>query len=71
MKAMSVIEDEDVIKKIFKRLRMWEVNLPEVCRVNVRLPLPMPKAKPACTEPRIDYPESQVLLKIMAFLTSA
>ena len=40
---MSVIEDEDVIKKIFRHLGIWEVK--------VRLPLPMLEAKPARTEP--------------------
>jgi hypothetical protein len=63
MEVISVIEGTDVIKKILKHLGMWEVK--------VRLPLPMPKAKPACAEPWIDYPEPQVLLKIMVFFTSA
>lgn len=52
MKVISVIEDQDVIKKILNHLGLWEVN--------PRLPPRMAKAQPLHTEPHIDYSDSQV-----------
>ena len=51
MKVISVIEDEDVIKKILKHLGLWEVK-----------PRPPPKAigPPITVEHHIDYSVSQV-----------
>ena len=52
MKVISVIEDEEVIKKILKHLGLWEVN-----------PRPPPrsaKSPPLSTEPHIDYSDTQV-----------
>ena len=50
MKVISVIEDEDVIKKILKHLGLWEVK-----------PRPPPKAigPPKTVEHHIDYSVSQ------------
>ncbi|MBN2254063.1 MAG: hypothetical protein JW701_10225, partial [Kosmotogaceae bacterium] len=47
MKVISVIEDEDVIKKILKHPGLWEVK-----------PRPPPrnaKSQPLSTDPHIDY----------------
>jgi hypothetical protein len=52
MRVISFIEDHQVIKKILKRLGLWEVK--------PRLPPWMTKTQPLFTEPRIDYSESQV-----------
>jgi hypothetical protein len=52
MKVISVIEDQDVIKKILKHLGLWEVK-----------PRPPPrnaKSQPLSTEPHIDYSDTQV-----------
>ena len=52
MKVISVIEDQDVIKKILKHLGLWEVN-----------PRPPPrntKSQLLSTEPHIDYSDTQV-----------
>jgi len=52
MKVISVIEDEDVIKKILKHLGLWEVK-----------PRPPPqnaKSQTLSTEPHIDYSDTQV-----------
>jgi hypothetical protein len=59
MKVISVIKDQDVIKKILKHLGLWEVNPPEVGRVK---PRPPPKATgPLKTvEHHVDYSVSQV-----------
>jgi hypothetical protein len=46
---ISVIEDEDVIKKVLKHLGLWEVKLRPR----------MAKTQPLHTEPRIDYSDSQ------------
>ena len=59
MKVISVIEDEEIIKKILKHLGLWEVNPPYLWRVK---PRPPPKA----TEPQktpeysMDYSVSQL-----------
>jgi hypothetical protein len=47
MKVISVIEDQDVIKKILKHLGLWEVK--------PRPPPRMAKSQPLSTEPHIDY----------------
>jgi len=52
MKVISVIEDQDVIKKILKHLGLWEVK--------PRPPPRMAKTHPLHTEPHIDYSDSQV-----------
>jgi len=52
MKVISVIEDQDVIKKILKHLGLWEMK--------PRSPPRMAKAQPLHTEPHIDYADSQV-----------
>jgi hypothetical protein len=52
MKVISVIEDQDVIKKILKHLGLWEVK--------PRPPPRMAKTQPLHTEPHIDYSDSQV-----------
>ena len=52
MKVISVIEDEELIKKILKHLSLWEVK--------PRPPPRMSKAQPLSTEPHIDYSDSQV-----------
>jgi hypothetical protein len=52
MKVISVIEDQDVIKKILKHLGLWEVKS--------RLPPRMAKSQPSSTEPHIDYSNSQL-----------
>ena len=47
MKVISVIEDQEVIKKILKHLGLWQVK-----------PRPPPrnaKSQPLHTEPHIDY----------------
>jgi hypothetical protein len=52
MKVISVIEEQDVIKKILKHLGLWEVK-----------PRPPPrnaKSQPLSTEPHIDYSGSQI-----------
>ena len=51
MKVISMIEDEDVIKKILKHLGLWEVK-----------PRPPPKAigPPITVEHHIDYSVSQI-----------
>ena len=52
MEVISVIEEQDVIKKILKHLGLWEVK-----------PRPPPrntKSQPLHTEPHIDYSDSQV-----------
>jgi hypothetical protein len=51
MKVISVIEDEDIIKKILKHLGLWEVK-----------PRPPPKANspPMTPEYHIDYTDSQL-----------
>jgi hypothetical protein len=53
MRAISFIEDEDVIKKILKHLALWEVK--------PRPPPRMAKSRSLFTEPHIDYSDSQVL----------
>jgi hypothetical protein len=52
MKVISVIEDEQVMKKILKHLGLWEVK--------PRPPPRMAKTQPLHTEPHIDYWDSQV-----------
>jgi|GEM_PF-3223103 len=52
MKAISVIEDQDAIKKILKHLGLWGVK--------PRPPPRMAKTQSFHTEPHIDYSESQV-----------
>jgi hypothetical protein len=52
LKIISVIEDQDVIKKILKHLGLWEVK--------PRPPPRMAKSRPLFTEPHIDYSDSQV-----------
>ena len=51
MKVISVIEDEDVIKKILKHLGLWD-----------RKPRPPPKANFSTMTPeyQIDYTDSQL-----------
>jgi hypothetical protein len=51
MKVISVIEDEDVIKKILKHLDLWNVK-----------PRPPPKAtgSPKLPQYSIDYSTSQI-----------
>ena len=55
MKVISVIEDQDIIKKILKHLGLWEVNPPEVLRVKPRPPPRMAMIQPLYAEPHIDY----------------
>jgi hypothetical protein len=52
MRVISFIEDQDVIKKILKHLGLWDVK--------PRPPPWMAKAQPLCTEPWIDYSDSQI-----------
>jgi hypothetical protein len=52
MKIVSVMEDQDVIKKILKHLGLWEVK--------PRPPPRMAKTQPLYTAPNIDYSDSQV-----------
>jgi hypothetical protein len=52
MKIISVIEDQDVVKKILNHLGF--------CQVKTRSPPRSAKAQPLCTEPWIDYSDSQV-----------
>jgi hypothetical protein len=52
MKVISVIEDQDVIKKILKHLGLWKVK--------PRPPPRMAKTHPLHTEPHIDYSDTQV-----------
>ena len=59
MKVISVIEDEDIIKKILKHLGLWEVNPPEVWRVKPRPP-PKANSPPMTPEYHIDYTDSQL-----------
>jgi hypothetical protein len=54
MKVISVIEDEEVIKKILKHLGLWEVK--------PRPPPRMAKTQVLHAEPHIDYSDSQVPL---------
>jgi hypothetical protein len=52
MKVISVIEDQEVIKKILKHLGLWQVK-----------PRPPPrnaKSQPLSTEPYIDYSDTQI-----------
>ena len=51
MKVISVIEDEDIVKKILKHLGLWEVNPPEVWRVK---PRPVANAPPSDLFPAYD-----------------
>ncbi|MBW1848061.1 MAG: transposase [Deltaproteobacteria bacterium] len=51
MKVISVIEDEDVIKKILKHLDLWDRKA---------RPPPKPSAPQETHEYRIDYSESQL-----------
>ena len=50
MKVISVIEDEEVIKKILKHLGLWEAKA-----------RPPPKTKAPSLSVYIDYSDSQVL----------
>jgi hypothetical protein len=50
MKVISVIEDEEVIKKILKHLGLWEIKARPPPRANA-----LPKH-----EPFIDYSDSQL-----------
>jgi len=52
MRVISFIKDQEVIKKILKHIRLWEVK--------PRPPPPMAEAQPTYTEPWIDYSDSQV-----------
>jgi hypothetical protein len=52
MKVISVIEEQDVIKKILKHLGLWEVK--------PRPPPRMAKSQPLSTEPRMDCAGSQL-----------
>jgi hypothetical protein len=52
MKVISVIEDQEVIKKILKHLGLWQVK-----------PRPPPrnaKSQPLSSEPHIDYSDTQI-----------
>ena len=51
MKVISVIEDQDVIKKILKHLGLWEVK--------PRPPPRMAKTQSLHTDPHIDYSDIQ------------
>ena len=51
MKVISVIEDEEVIKKILKRLGLWEIK---------QRPPPKATGPPKPSECRIDYSVSQL-----------
>lgn len=42
MKVISVIEDEEIIRKILKHLGLWDINPPELWRVKAR---PPPRAR--------------------------
>ena len=59
MKVISVIENEEVIKKILKHLGLWEVNPPEVWRVK---PRPPPKATGPQKTPEYSIDHSTSLL---------
>jgi hypothetical protein len=52
MAVIAFIEAVDVIKKIPKHLGLWAVK--------PRPPARMAKAQPLCTEPHIDYSDTQV-----------
>jgi len=51
MKVISVIEDEEVIKKILKHLKLWDQKA---------RPPPKPTAQQKTHEYRIDHSESQL-----------
>ena len=51
MKVISVIEDEEVIKKILKHLKLWDQKA---------RPPPKPPTQQKTPEYRIDYSESQL-----------
>jgi hypothetical protein len=53
MRIIAFIEKQEVIKKIPKHLGLWEVK--------PRPPHRLAKTQPLCTEPHIDYSDSQVL----------
>ena len=59
MKVISVIEDEDVIKKILKHLGLWDVKVypPSFWRAR---PPPRTTALPKVPEYSIDYTDSQL-----------
>ena len=67
MKVISVIEDEEIIKKILKHLGLWEINPPEVWRVKACPPsVWRARPPPRVTGPlkiqeyKIDYSTSQL-----------
>ena len=59
MKIISVIEDEEVIKKILKHLGLWQINPPHFRRVKARPP-PSATGPPKPPEYSIDYSTSQL-----------
>ncbi len=59
MKVISVIEDEDVIKKILKHLGLWDLKARPVCVQ--RTGRPPPKGT-TVSETIIDYSASQLPL---------
>ena len=62
MGIIAFIENKEVIKKILKRLDLWDVK-----------PRPLPrsaKAQPLCTEPYINHLDPQVPLPLRVFIPS-
>jgi hypothetical protein len=59
MKVISVIEDEEIIKKILKHLGLWDRNPPQLRRVKARPP-PKATGPPKVQEYSIDYSVSQL-----------
>jgi hypothetical protein len=59
MKVISVIEDENVIKKILKHLGLWDQNPPYSRRVKARPP-PKANSPPMAPQYHIDYTDSQL-----------
>ena len=59
MKVISVIQDEEVIKKILKHLGLWEIKIypPSFWRAR---PPPRVTAPPKASECSMDYSDSQL-----------
>ena len=60
MKVISVIEDEDIIKKILKYLGLWPVESLKVEREKKARPPPKTRAAPVRTDTLIDDSFSQL-----------
>ncbi len=61
MRAIAVIENQEVIKRIFNHLGLRHVEPRPVCVHRTGRPPPrIPKAQPRYFEPYVDYSDSQV-----------